>query len=93
MSRIGLGATRLTGDAAFHLGTPGDRDRSIAVLRRAVDLGVDHIDTAAFSFSSLRSTNELVNSALAPYPDDLLIATKVGPFRDWSGEWGTSARP
>ncbi|MFE2469187.1 aldo/keto reductase, partial [Streptomyces mirabilis] len=72
---------------------PRDRDRSIAVLRRAIELGVDHIDTAAFYFSSLRSANELINSALAPYADDLVIATKVGPFRDYSGEWGTPARP
>ncbi|MET8585631.1 aldo/keto reductase [Streptomyces collinus] len=91
--RIGFGAMRLTGDAAFHLGTPSDRERSIAVLRRAVDLGVNHIDTAAFYFSSLRSANELINTALAPYPDDLVIATKVGPFRDYHGEWGSSARP
>ncbi|MEV5433317.1 oxidoreductase [Streptomyces sp. NPDC052701] len=91
--RVGLGAMRLTGSAAFHLGTPSDRDRSIAVLRGAVDLGVNHIDTAAFYFSSLRSANELINSALAPYPDDLVIVTKVGPYRTWSGEWGTSARP
>ncbi|MCT9109019.1 aldo/keto reductase [Streptomyces mirabilis] len=91
--RIGFGAMRLTGSAAFHLGTASDRDRSIAVLRRAIELGVDHIDTAAFYFSSLRSANELINSALAPYADDLVIATKVGPFRDYSGEWGTPARP
>ncbi|MER6471193.1 aldo/keto reductase [Streptomyces collinus] len=91
--RIGFGAMRLTGDAAFHLGTPSDRERSIAVLRRAVELGVNHIDTAAFYFSSLRSANELINTALAPYPDDLVIATKVGPFRDYYGEWGPSARP
>ncbi|WP_333772190.1 aldo/keto reductase [Streptomyces sp. IBSBF 3136] len=91
--RIGFGAMRLTGDAAFHLGTPSDRERSIAVLRRAVELGVNHIDTAAFYFSSLRSANELINTALAPYPDDLVIATKVGPFRDHHGEWGPSARP
>jgi aryl-alcohol dehydrogenase-like predicted oxidoreductase len=91
--RIGFGAMRLTGSAAFHLGTPSDRDRSIAVLRRAIELGVDHIDTAAFYFSSVRSANELINSALAPYADDLVIATKVGPFRDYSGEWGTPARP
>ena len=84
---------RLTGSAAFHLGTPSDRDRSIAVLRKAVDLGVNHIDTAAFYFSSLRSANELINTALSPYPDDLLIATKVGPYRDYAGEWRTSARP
>ncbi|WP_405885060.1 aldo/keto reductase [Streptomyces sp. NBC_01136] len=93
VSRIGLGAMRLTGSAAFHLGAPSDRDRSIAVLRRAIELGVNHIDTAAFYFSSLRSANELINTALAPYADDLLIATKVGPFRDYAGEWGTSARP
>lgn len=93
VNRIGFGAMRLTGSAAFHLGTPSDRQRSVAVLRRAVELGVDHIDTAAFYFSSLRSANEIINSALSPYSDDLVIATKVGPYRDWSGEWGTSARP
>ncbi|MBN0043789.1 aldo/keto reductase [Streptomyces actuosus] len=91
--RVGFGAMRLTGSAAFHLGAPSDRERSIAVLRRAVELGVDHIDTAAFYFSQLRSANELINSALSPYPDDLVIATKVGPFRDWAGEWATAARP
>ncbi|MFH8662440.1 oxidoreductase [Streptomyces afghaniensis] len=91
--RLGFGAMRLTGSAAFHLGTPSDRDRSIAVLRKAIDLGVNHIDTAAFYFSSLRSANELINSALAPYPDDLVIVTKVGPYRAYDGQWGTSARP
>ncbi|QOV33632.1 aldo/keto reductase [Streptomyces ferrugineus] len=93
VSRVGFGAMRLTGSAAFHHGTPSDRSRSIAVLRKAVELGVDHIDTAAFYFSALRSANELINTALAPYPDDLVIATKVGPFRDYHGDWGTSARP
>ncbi|MFF8669803.1 oxidoreductase [Streptomyces sp. NPDC015242] len=91
--RLGFGAMRLTGSAAFHHGTPSDRDRSITVLRRAIDLGVDHIDTAAFYFSSLRSANELINSALSPYPDDLVVVTKVGPHRTYSGEWGTAARP
>lgn len=91
--RLGFGAMRLTGSAAFHHGTPSDRDRSIAVLRKAIDLGVNHIDTAAFYFSSLRSANELINSALAPYPDDLVIVTKVGPHRSYDGEWVTSARP
>jgi aryl-alcohol dehydrogenase-like predicted oxidoreductase len=65
----------------------------IAVLRRAVELGVNHIDTAAFYFSALRSANELINSALAPYPDDLVITTKVGPGRGPSGEWLPPARP
>ncbi|MEH0420677.1 aldo/keto reductase [Streptomyces sp. B21-083] len=93
VNRLGFGAMRLTGSAAFHLGTPSDRERSLAVLRKAVELGVNHIDTAAFYFSALRSANELINSALAPYADDLVIVTKVGPHRDYSGEWATSARP
>src|ERR1700721_708534 len=85
VNRMGLGAMRLP--AAM------DRAQAITVLRRAVDLGVNHIDTAAFYFSPLRSANELINSALAPYPDDLVIATKVGPGRDPSGEWLGWARP
>ncbi|WP_432927053.1 aldo/keto reductase [Microbispora sp. CA-135349] len=93
VNRLGFGAMRLTGSAAFDLGTPSDRERSIAVLRHAVDLGVNHIDTAAFYFSRLRSANELINRALAPYPDDLVIAAKVGPGRDPSGEWLPLARP
>ncbi|WP_262847565.1 aldo/keto reductase [Mumia quercus] len=93
VNRLGLGTMRLTGSAAFDLGTPRDRDQSIRVLRRAVELGVNHLDTAAFYFSPLRSANELVNTALAPYPDDLVIATKVGPGRDASGAWLPPARP
>jgi aryl-alcohol dehydrogenase-like predicted oxidoreductase len=87
VNRLGFGALRLTGSGAFDRGAPSDRDRSIGVLRHAVELGVNHIDTAAFYFSSLRSANELINSALSPYPDDLVIATKVGPGRDPSGAW------
>ncbi|MET7765827.1 oxidoreductase [Streptomyces sp. NPDC005393] len=87
VNRVGFGAMRLTGSAAFGLGTPSDRDRSVSVLRRAIELGVNHIDTAAFYFSPLRSANELINRALAPYPDDLVIATKVWAGRDPSGEW------
>jgi pyridoxine 4-dehydrogenase len=78
VNRMGFGAMRLTA---------GDRDQSIAVLRRAVELGVNHIDTAAFYFSPLLSANELIQSALAPYPDDLVITTKVWPGRDPSGDW------
>jgi pyridoxine 4-dehydrogenase len=86
--RLGFGAMRLTGRWAFEPGQPpADRRRSIAVLRRAVELGVNHIDTAAFYFSPTRSANELINTALAPYPDDLVIATKVGPGRDYAGGW------
>ncbi|MFI5670056.1 aldo/keto reductase [Streptomyces sp. NPDC051704] len=82
--RIGFGAMRLT-----HLadGSPTDRERVVSVLRRAVGLGVNHIDTASFYFSPTRSANELINRALAPYADDLVITTKVGPGRDSAGTW------
>jgi aryl-alcohol dehydrogenase-like predicted oxidoreductase len=95
VNRMGFGALRLpqTGRALAPGAAPGDRDRAIGVLRRAVELGVNHIDTAAFYFSSLRSANELINTALAPYPDDLVIVTKVGPGRDPSGRWLPAARP
>ncbi|MFH8342596.1 aldo/keto reductase [Streptomyces sp. AM6-12] len=95
VNRIGFGAMRLTQNgAAFAAGaSPSDRGRAISVLRRAVELGVNHIDTAAFYFSPLRSANELINQALAPYPDDLVIATKVGPGRDPSGKWLPHATP
>ncbi|MGW1461288.1 oxidoreductase [Streptomyces albidoflavus] len=82
--RVGYGSMRLPGP----LNGPGtDRERALRVLRRAVELGVNHIDTAAFYFSTTRSANELINAALAPYADDLVIVTKVGPGRDTWGEW------
>ncbi len=95
VNRIGFGAMRLAqnGEALVSGAVPRDRDQAVDVLRRAVDLGVNHIDTAAFYFSPLRSANELINRALAPYPEDLVIATKVGPGRDPSGEWMPHARP
>ncbi|MER7730233.1 aldo/keto reductase [Streptomyces erythrochromogenes] len=93
--RIGFGAMRLAqnGEALVGGAVPRDRGQAVEVLRRAVDLGVNHIDTAAFYFSPLRSANELINRALAPYPEDLVIATKVGPGRDPSGAWLPHARP
>ncbi|MCT4351549.1 oxidoreductase [Streptomyces sp. Je 1-79] len=95
VNRIGFGAMRLpqTGEALIEAATPRDRDQAVAVLRRAVELGVNHIDTAAFYFSPLRSANELINRALGPYPDDLVITTKVGPGRDPSGHWMPHATP
>lgn len=84
VNRIGFGAMRLTRNAD---GAPASRERAVTVLRRALALGVNHIDTAAFYFSPLRSANELINTALAPYPRDLVITTKVWPGRDPSGEW------
>ncbi|MFF8711354.1 oxidoreductase [Streptomyces sp. NPDC015184] len=89
--RVGFGAMRLTGTEPFDQGVPRDREQSIAVLRRAVEFGVNHIDTAAFYFSATRSANELINRALAPYPDDLVITTKVWPARDPSGAWWWAA--
>jgi aryl-alcohol dehydrogenase-like predicted oxidoreductase len=91
--RVGFGAMRLTGTSAFHEGRPRDRATSIAVLRRAVELGVDHVDTAAFYFSALRSANEIVNAALAPFGEEVLVATKVGPRRDRAGGWAPPAGP
>jgi pyridoxine 4-dehydrogenase len=94
VNRIGFGAMRLTGGRPFDPASrASDRGQAIAVLRRAAELGVNHIDTAAFYFSALRSANELINAALAPYPDDLVITTKVGPGRDSGGNWQGMARP
>ncbi|MFF0483740.1 oxidoreductase [Streptomyces sp. NPDC004435] len=95
VNRIGFGTMRLTqhGEALTPGAVPRDRDQAVKVLRRAVELGVNHIDTAAFYFSPLRSANELINRALGPYPDDLVIVTKVGPGRDPSGEWTAHATP
>lgn len=88
VNRLGFGAMRLmsTSDGGIR-----GRETSIAVLRRAVELGVNHIDTAAFYFAGPRSANELINRALAPYAD-LTITTKVGPGRDFTGAFYT-ARP
>ena len=95
VNRMGFGAMRLpqTGRPLIPDAVPRDRDQAIAVLRRAAELGVNHIDTAAFYFSPLRSANELINAALSPYPDGLVIVTKVGPARDPSGRWAAAARP
>jgi pyridoxine 4-dehydrogenase len=88
VNRLGFGAMRLTGPKALDpQSPPSNRDQAIGVLRRAIELGVNHIDTAAFYFSALRSANELINTALAPYPEDLVITTKVGPGRDAQGSW------
>ncbi len=95
VNRLGFGAMRLPqrGPVFAPEAIPGDREQAIKVLRRAVERGVNHIDTAGFYFSSLRSANELINTALSPYPDDLVIATKVGPRRAPSGEWLPQATP
>ena len=88
VNRLGFGAMRLlsTSDGGVR-----DRETSIAVLRRAVELGVNHIDTAAFYFHRTRSANELINTALGA--TDVVIATKVGPARDTDGGFAPVARP
>jgi pyridoxine 4-dehydrogenase len=67
------------------MGPPADRDGAIAVLRRAVELGVDHIDTS--DYYGPHVTNEIIREALHPYPEDLTIVTKIGAERTPAGEW------
>lgn len=94
VNRLGLGAMRLTGSAAMGMGEDRPVDQAVAVVRRAVELGVNHIDTAGFYFSPTSSAHQVIRAALAPYPDDLTVVTKVGPTRDPDGgEWGEWARP
>jgi aryl-alcohol dehydrogenase-like predicted oxidoreductase len=87
--RMGYGAMQLAGPGVF--GPPADPDEAIAVLRAAVELGVNHIDTADFYGPYV--TNELIRTALAPYPDDLHIVTKVGARRDEQGGWPHARTP
>jgi pyridoxine 4-dehydrogenase len=89
VSRVGFGAMQLAGPGVF--GPPADRAEAIAVLRTAVELGVNHIDTADFYGPYV--TNEIIREALAPYPDDLCIVTKVGAVRDSSGGWVLARTP
>jgi aryl-alcohol dehydrogenase-like predicted oxidoreductase len=87
--RMGYGAMQLAGPGVF--GPPADPDEAVAVLRAAVELGVNHIDTADFYGPYV--TNELIRTALAPYPDDLHIVTKVGARRDEQGGWPHARTP
>src|SRR6201993_342744 len=89
VARIGLGAIQLPGPGAF--GPPRDRDAALAVLRRAVELGVDHIDTAQFYGPNV--SNELIREALHPYPADLALVSKVGARRDDNGNWLPADEP
>ncbi len=87
--RIGFGAMQLPGPRVF--GPPPDRDRALAVLRRAVELGVNHIDTAQYYGPDV--ANELIHEALHPYPDDLMLVSKVGAAREADGGWIAAQRP
>ncbi|KQS66055.1 oxidoreductase [Modestobacter sp. Leaf380] len=81
--RIGYGAMQLAGPHV--MGPPADRDAAVAVLRRAVELGVDHIDTS--DYYGPHVTNELIREALHPYPEQLTIVTKIGARRTPEGDW------
>jgi pyridoxine 4-dehydrogenase len=94
VNRLGLGAMRLTGTGGMGGGDDRDPEQSAAVVRRAVELGVNHIDTAGFYFSRRVRANAVIREALTPYPDHVTVVTKVGPGRDLeTGEWGEWARP
>lgn len=81
--RIGFGAMQLAGQGVF--GPPKDPEAALAVLREAIDQGVDHLDTSDFYGPHI--TNRLIRKALHPYRDDLLIVTKVGARRGEDGSW------
>jgi pyridoxine 4-dehydrogenase len=87
--RLGFGAMRITGRGVW--GPPADRDAALAVLRRAVELGVDIIDTAD-SYGP-HVSEQLIAAALHPYPDGLVIATKGGLERSGPGSWSRNGRP
>ena len=87
--RLGFGAMQLPGPGV--MGPPRDRDEALAVLRRAVELGVDHIDTAQYYGPDV--ANELIREALHPYPEGLALVSKVGAVRDAKGGWPPAQQP
>jgi aryl-alcohol dehydrogenase-like predicted oxidoreductase len=89
VTRMGYGAMQLAGPGVF--GPPKDRDACVAVLRAAVDAGINHIDTSDFYGPEV--TNQIIREALHPYPDDLVIVTKVGAERDAGGGWNHARQP
>ena len=87
--RMGYGAMQLAGPHVF--GPPKDREAALAVLREAVAAGVNHIDTS--DFYGPHVVNQLIREALTPYPDDLVIVTKVGALRGEDASWNLAASP
>ncbi|MUL79771.1 oxidoreductase [Mycolicibacterium sp. CBMA 226] len=87
--RVGFGAMQLPGPGVF--GPPRDHDQAIAVLQRAVELGVNHIDTAQFYGPDV--ANQLIREALHPYPQGLALVSKVGARRDQTGGWLPAQQP
>ena len=89
VGRVGFGAMQLPGPGVF--GPPRDHDQAIAVLRRAVELGINHIDTAQIYGPDV--ANELIREALHPYPDNLALVSKVGARRNDRGDWLSAQQP
>jgi pyridoxine 4-dehydrogenase len=89
VNRVGYGAMQLAGPGVF--GPPRDRDAALAVLREAVASGVNHIDTS--DFYGPHVTNQVIREALHPYPDDLVIVTKVGAVRGEDASWNPAIAP
>lgn len=87
--RLGYGAMQLAGPGVF--GPPKDRGAALAVLREAITKGVNHIDTS--DFYGPHVTNQLIREALAPYPSDLMIVTKIGARRGQDGSWQAAFGP
>jgi pyridoxine 4-dehydrogenase len=89
VKRLGYGAMRLSGPGIF--GPPRDRETALAVLREAVSSGVNHIDTSDYYGPHI--TNQLIREALHPYPNDLVIVTKIGGRRGADGSWLAASSP
>jgi len=89
VNRIGFGAMQLAGPGVF--GPPRDPDGARAVLRRAIELGVDHIDTSQYYGPDV--VNDLIRETLHPYPENLKLVTKVGARRDDTGGWLPALAP
>jgi pyridoxine 4-dehydrogenase len=89
VKRLGYGAMQLAGPGVF--GPPKDRKAALAVLREAVAAGVNHIDTS--DFYGPHVTNQIIREALHPYPDDLVIVTKVSARRGTDGSWLPAMSP
>ncbi|HTH73256.1 MAG TPA: aldo/keto reductase family oxidoreductase [Trinickia sp.] len=87
--RMGYGAMQLAGPGVF--GPPKDREAALAVLKEALALGIDHIDTSDFYGPHI--TNQLIREALHPYPESLVIVTKIGAVRDQAGAWLPAQEP
>ncbi len=89
VTRMGFGAMQLPGPGVW--GPPRDRNTALSVLRRVIELGINHIDTAQFYGDGI--SNELIHAALYPYPDYLVLVSKVGGGRNDHGGWVPAQRP